>query len=100
MLGDETQIFQFGYEEETEFYSYINKMPEPSAWNKFPNKENPLTRYKFTSVEVNFSLDEGTISRQTYSMLDWLGDMGGLLDALYFICAILISPMSKYAVKS
>ena len=61
LLGDETQLLQFGYEEETEFYTYINKMPEPSAWNKFPTEKSPLTRYKFTSVEVNFSLDMGTI---------------------------------------
>ena len=93
VLGDESQVLQFGYEVETEFYTYLNKMPEPSAWNKFPTTEKPLTRYKFTSVEVNFSLDEGTIQRQTYSMLDWLGDMGGLLDALYFIAMILISPI-------
>lgn len=57
VLGDETQRIQFGYEVETEFYTYLNKMPEPSAWNKFPTTEDPLTRYKFTSVEVNFSLD-------------------------------------------
>ena len=68
-------------------------MPEPSAWNKFPTKEDPLTRYKFTSVEVNFSLDMVAIQRQTYSILDWLGDMGGLLDALYFICAICLHPI-------
>ena len=33
-------------------------------------------------------------------MLDWLGDMGGLLDALYFICAIVLTPLGRYALKS
>ena len=33
-------------------------------------------------------------------MLDWLGDMGGLLDAMYFIGAIILSPFSRYALKS
>ena len=33
-------------------------------------------------------------------MLDWLGDMGGLLDALYFICAIILYPIQRFAVKS
>ena len=33
-------------------------------------------------------------------MLDWLGDMGGLLDALYFIGAIFIAPFSRYALNS
>ena len=57
MLSDETQLFQFGYAEETTFYSYMSKLPEPSAWNKFPTEANPDSRYKFTSIEVNFSLD-------------------------------------------
>ena len=33
-------------------------------------------------------------------MLDWLGDMGGLLDALYFIGAIVMTPFSRFALKS
>lgn len=57
MLSDETQLFQFGYAEETTFYSYMSKLPEPSAWNKFPTTTEPDSRYKFTSIEVNFSLD-------------------------------------------
>lgn len=40
------------------------------------------------------------IQRQTYSMLDWLGDMGGLLDAMYFIMAIVITPIQRYALNS
>ena len=33
-------------------------------------------------------------------MLDWLGDIGGLLDALYFIGYIFISPLATYARNS
>lgn len=33
-------------------------------------------------------------------MLDWLGDMGGLLDALYIMGAIVMTPFSKFALKS
>ena len=58
VLSDETQLFQFGYADETTFYSYSSKMPEPSAWNKFPTVADPKSRYKFTSIEVNFSLDQ------------------------------------------
>ena len=60
-------------------------MPQTSAWNKFPTPKNPLSRYKFTSIEVNFSPDVRTIFRQTYNILDWLGDVGGLTDALIII---------------
>ena len=99
-LEDETQILQFGYSEDREFYSYLPETPAPSAWNKFPSKEDPFSRYKFTSLEVNFSPNSLTINRETYSMLDWLGDMGGLLDALYIIGAVLMHPFSKFALKS
>ena len=33
-------------------------------------------------------------------MLDWLGDIGGLLDALYFLGYIFISPLANYAKNS
>ena len=32
--------------------------------------------------------------------MDWLGDLGGLLDALYLIGYVLISPFAKYAINS
>ena len=48
-------MFNYGNSVETEFFTYLNKDPEPSAWNKFPTEEKPLTRYKFTSLEVNHS---------------------------------------------
>ena len=57
VLSDETKLLQFGYADETTFYGYTTKLPEPSAWNKFPTDANPKSRYKFTSIEVNFSLD-------------------------------------------
>ena len=40
------------------------------------------------------------IRRKTDSLLDWLGDWGGLLDSLYFIADILVSPLSAYMMKS
>ena len=75
ILSDETQVLQLGYSEERIFYSYHRKLPEASSWNIFPSEQNPLSRYKFTSVEVNHSPDQQIINRQTYSILDWLGDI-------------------------
>ena len=100
MLSDETQIFQVGYSQDTEYYEYWSKLPETSSWNKFPTEENPLARYKFTSLEVNFSPHSKTINRQTYGLLDWLGDMGGLLDALLVIGAIFMTPFAQFALES
>ena len=40
------------------------------------------------------------VTRQTYSILDWLGDMGGLFDALYLIGMIILAPISNFALKT
>ena len=40
------------------------------------------------------------VTRQTYSILDWLGDMGGLFDALYLIGMIIVAPISNFALKA
>ena len=40
------------------------------------------------------------VRRKTDSLLDWLGDWGGLLDSLHFIADILVSPLSIYMMKS
>lgn len=40
------------------------------------------------------------ISRQTYSLLDWLGDWGGLMDALFMVAQAFLSPFSALALKA
>ena len=40
------------------------------------------------------------IRRKTDSLLDWLGDWGGLLDSLSFLADILVSPLATYMMKS
>lgn len=40
------------------------------------------------------------INRQTYSLLEWLGDVGGLFDALHIIGSLIIGPLSSYALDS
>ena len=72
----------------------------PSSWNKYPTVENPSSRYKFTSIEINASMDQTIINRETYSGLDYLGDLGGLFDAFKIIGGILISPISGLALNS
>jgi len=36
-------------------------------------------------MEIILHPDKLVVNRQTYSLLDWLGDMGGLFDALKII---------------
>ena len=67
-----------------EFVHLIQKRPQVSSWRD-DLSEKPDGRYKFISAEVNFNMDLSAYNRQTYSLLDWLGDIGGLMDALYVI---------------
>ena len=66
----------------------------------YPTKENPYSRYKFTSFELSISSDKLVVNRQTYSLFDWLGDLGGLFDALFFICQWTLVPVTSFALKA
>ena len=74
--------------------------PIPSSWHNFPTTENPHKKFKFVSCEFNINLDRYQWSRQTYNILDWLGDCGGLFDALMYISKPLLAPFSAFAVQS
>ena len=41
-----------------------------------------------------------TWTRSTYSLLDWLGDLGGLFEALSYICAVFIQPLTVFTLKT
>ena len=41
--------------------------------------------YKVTGLEILASYDVVRINRETYSLLQFLGDVGGLYDALLFL---------------
>ena len=45
---------------------------------EFPNNVH-------VSVTYELDLDLTVIDRQAYSVLDWLGDIGGLTEAIFFI---------------
>ena len=57
VLQDEAEIIQYGQESEETFYSFELPAPLPSAWIYFPTDENKSSRYKFASIEINFTLD-------------------------------------------
>ena len=45
-------------------------------------------------------MDKNVIERQTYSVLEWLGDIGGLYDALRLIGLLIITPFSSFALNA
>ena len=89
-----------GLTEDSEFFDYIVLPAKPSSWNQIITEENPNNKYKFTSIEINPSPNHKIIARETYHGLDFLGDLGGLFDALKILGGILISPVSAFALNS
>ena len=57
----------------------------PSSFNKWPTEEEPDNRYKISSVLITLDSTISQIERETYSSLEWLGDIGGLYDAMLLI---------------
>jgi hypothetical protein len=45
-------------------------------------------------------MDHLVINRQTYSLLDWLGDLGGLMDALYVFCHLIVAPIATFNMQA
>ena len=59
-----------------------------------------MKQYKITSVFLELSMDQTVIERQTYSLLEWLGDCGGLYDALKIISGAILAPLSSLALNT
>ena len=75
-------------------------MAKPSSWIYFPTEENPNGKFKYASMEIKMSLDLVTWMRQTYSLLDWLGDLGGLFDALWYVVSLIVRPASAFVLQT
>ena len=50
-------------------------------------------------MEIYLNQDTKVTSRQTYSLLEWLGDVGGLADALYIIGYIMLGEIELACLK-
>ena len=68
----------------------------PSSWIYWPTADNPSAKFKYLSSEFNVSLDEVNWTRQTYSTLDWLADVGGLYGIIFKLASLAVAPMAKH----
>lgn len=98
-LQDDTAIFQLGYGSVTEFVSYERGVAQASAWNVHPTVD-PNGLYKFTSYEINLNQKSIVVNRSTYDILSWLGDLGGLNEALVRIVGLFLKPFTLYNLGS
>lgn len=71
----------------------------PSSWRNHPQVHSEGL-YKFVSMEVNLDKHSVRINRETYDILSWLGDIGGLIDSLYYLIFLLLKPFSKFSLSS
>ena len=55
--------------------------------------------YKISALWIEFGPDLHVIERQTYSLLDWIGDVGGLLDGLRIVGSFLIAPIAAFSMR-
>jgi len=69
-------------------------IPQSSAWLDYPDK------YKITGIEIMFSYDIIDYNRQTYSVLEFLGDLGGLYDALYYLGHFIVAHYATRALDT
>ena len=93
-------MIQFGVAEEDEFTTIEFGPPAPSSMISWPTPEEPNNYYKISSAWVTLRMDQNVTERQTYSFLEWLGDIGGLYDALRIIGALLLAPFSAFQLKA
>lgn len=98
-LTDEVDFVQLGQQALIEFTSTEFGSTEPSAFSIWPTKEDP-TVYKYNAFYLELRPELTTIERQTYSLLAWIGDVGGLLDGLWYMFKIIVRPFTAFAVKA
>ena len=99
-LEDETDYFQYGQQSEVDFYNLVHTAAIKSSNTDWPAEDDPESKYKFYGVDFYLSQDLNVVDRQTYNVLEWIGDIGGLLDGLKLLGQFLVGPASAFAIKA
>ena len=67
---------------------------------KWPTKTKPENKYKITSLWIENSTVFTTYERSTYNLLEWFGDVGGLLEFLILIGSFIALPFATFALNA
>ena len=51
-------------------------------------------------MQLQINRNKQVIIRQTYGLLDYVGDVGGLIDGLYYLITFLLFPFWKFNYQS
>ena len=80
-----------------DFFNHdVDFTAEGSTWNQFPTTDNPYSKYKYVSFSLKHDPDFRQFFRKTYSLFDWLADIGGLTRAVFIIGQIIVTPFSIF----
>ena len=99
MVEDEVAFFQIGQQEDEKFEVFQIGKEFASELIHWPTKEKKSI-FRFNGIYLELGQEQIKIERQTYSMLEWVGDIGGLFDGMRILAQILIAPISSYALKA
>ena len=65
----------------------------------WPTIDDPAL-YQFNSLWLELKQTRTTYERNTYNMLDLVGDLGGLYDGLSIIARIIVGPVAYFALNA
>ena len=99
LLNDETSLVKLGESDDIYFTNNREGVSNFSAWNKFPTEKNPENLYQYSRIIVTVGTDLKLYNRVTYGLLDWLGDVGGLLDGLSMVGEFFCAPFATIALQ-
>ena len=83
-IEDETDLIQYGQKEETDYFGINPLELKKDGW-KQDLLVTPEGTYAFADAFFIPGDVLETTTRQTYSVFDWLGDIGGLHDSVFLI---------------
>lgn len=81
------------------FNKFTFEQPQPSVHYKWPTKEDQ-SLYKINGFWLELGQSYTNIERQTYSILELVGDAGGLFDGLRLIGHFFMAPFAAFTMKT
>ena len=73
--------------------------PAQSSIREWPTKTKN-NFYKFASFWIELGQNRVVSERATYGALEWIGDIGGLLDGLSIVGQVLAGPIASFSMRA
>ena len=90
-MSDETEVFNFGFDVIRPVLDFEIGETHPSAWTHYT--EN---KYKLIGLQINVKDSRTKTARETYGLLELVGDIGGVFEFVYLIGSLLTKGAVTY----